>query len=57
MDLWARLPSWNHGNSVVVHPYRSHMGFPMDGRSWLLGHIIPLGVRWMSCGCQQWLIM
>ncbi len=41
----------------VIHPYRSHMGFPMDGRLWLLGHIIPLAVRGTLCGCQLWLIM
>ncbi len=26
MDLWDRLPSWNHGNLVVVHPHRHHKG-------------------------------
>jgi len=52
VDLWDRLPSWNHGNSVVVHPQRSHMGFPMDGPWWLRDHIIPLGVKCMSYGCQ-----
>jgi len=32
-------------------------GFPKDGRWWVLGQIIPLGVRCMSSGCQLWLIM
>lgn len=30
-DSHDRLPRWNVGGSVVVHPKLSHKRFPMDG--------------------------
>jgi hypothetical protein len=34
-DSHDRLPRWNVGRSVVVHPKLSHKRFPMDG--WCVG--------------------